>query len=138
MISTGNLVSLLDEVREEGRLQGIREGRDQAAETKAGLDPLDKLVAPGDIVVRAVGNGYVITMLSLHEGVRATVHLVEGEIEEVGKQLIAINAAKVMQAANENSLPSGYGQITTTGTVTLAKLTGADTYAQARAKALKP
>lgn len=65
-------------------------------------DLLNSAVLPGDIVIRAVDNGYIIRQVPSLQGQKHIIVVAEGGLDEVAKELTAIKAREVQMAAERN------------------------------------
>lgn len=96
---------------EEVRINAEREAEAKyAAHKRRGVvDELKELVNYGDIIIRKVGNGWVIRKIpgAVMQGMPIETWVVEGnDIKLVGDQLTAIQANDAMGANQANTIPS--------------------------------
>lgn len=110
---------LLNDVYEAGKAWGHNVGFEdglraaQEAMRHAPKNPFAMELQHGDTIVRKMGNGYAIVTVS-GDGVVSTTQVVEGDMNEVGKLLIANEATKQIAPA-EQQMGQGIAMATQAG-----------------------
>lgn len=118
------LTNMIDKAFEAGRNVGRSEGRAEqyspppthAAEAAtASSNPLKELVQWGDVILRPVGNGWVIRKIPSEDyrGAPMEVAVVEGDLNEVAKHLAAMKVTAAIKEADNraDNMLSGMAQM---------------------------